>query len=108
MVAGLSRAGFAAQFRRIVGVPAAQYVTGLRRTRPEDGLTRTDETLAVISANVGYSNEYAFATASRRRHGVSLGAGGRTAEPLPGAGASEAGPDAVMIGVLQRHRCAEQ
>jgi AraC-like DNA-binding protein len=72
-LAGLSRAGFAAQFRRIVGVPAAQYVTGLRMTRAEDALIRTDDTLAVISANVGYSNEYAFATAFRRRHGVSPG-----------------------------------
>ncbi|MFJ6088049.1 cupin domain-containing protein [Streptomyces sp. NPDC092369] len=72
-LAGLSRAGFAAQFGRVVGVPPARYLTGLRMTRAEDALIGTDDTLAVIAADVGYSNEYAFATAFRRRHGRSPG-----------------------------------
>ncbi len=72
-LAGMSRAGFAAQFGRIVGVPPARYLTGLRMARAEDALIRTDDTLAVIAADVGYRNEYAFATAFRRHHGRSPG-----------------------------------
>jgi AraC-like DNA-binding protein len=41
--------------------------------RAEDALVRSDVTLAQIAAMVGYQNEYAFATAFRRRHGVSPG-----------------------------------
>ncbi|TDD57814.1 AraC family transcriptional regulator [Kribbella antibiotica] len=71
--AGLSRAAFAAQFARIVGVPAGRYLTQLRMRRAEDALSRTDQTLASIAGSVGYSNEFAFATAFRRQHGVSPG-----------------------------------
>ena len=71
--AGMSRAGFAAQFRAVVGMPPGRFLTGLRMTRAEDALIRTDDTLAVIAAQVGYGNEYAFATAFRRRHGRSPG-----------------------------------
>ncbi|MFI5732954.1 AraC family transcriptional regulator [Kribbella sp. NPDC051587] len=71
--AGLSRAAFAAQFARVVGVPAGRYLTQLRMRRAEDALSRTDLTLAAIAGSVGYSNEFAFATAFRRHHGISPG-----------------------------------
>lgn len=72
--AQMSRASFAAQFSRIVGLPPRRYVTQLRMSRSEDALTRTHETLASISVAVGYGSEYAFATAFRRTHGISPGA----------------------------------
>jgi AraC-like DNA-binding protein len=71
--AQLSRAAFAARFRELVGVSPARYLTGLRMSRAEDALVRTDATLAAIAAGVGYRNEFAFATAFRRQHDVSPG-----------------------------------
>jgi len=82
--AGLSRAAFAAQFTRIVGVPAGRYLTQLRMRRAEEALSRTDLTLAAIATKVGYTNEYAFATAFRRHHNISPGRWRRTNEALTG------------------------
>lgn len=72
-VAGVSRAAFAAGFARTVGLPPARYLTALRMSRAEESLLRTERTLAVIGAEVGYANEFAFATAFRRVHGRSPG-----------------------------------
>jgi len=72
-LAGLSRAAFAARFHQVTGQSPGSYVTSVRMQRAEDALTRSDATLAKIAANVGYRNEYAFATAFRRRHGLSPG-----------------------------------
>jgi AraC-like DNA-binding protein len=41
--------------------------------RAEDALTRTNAPLSRIAADAGYRNEYAFATAFRRLHGVPPG-----------------------------------
>ncbi|WP_018639331.1 AraC family transcriptional regulator [Parafrankia elaeagni] len=71
--AGLSRAAFAAQFHQLVGLPAGRYLTRLRMSRAQDALLRTDQPLAVIAMSVGYRNEFAFATAFRRQHGLSPG-----------------------------------
>jgi AraC-like DNA-binding protein len=72
-LAGMSRASFAARFHRVTGQSPGNYVTGVRMQCAEDQLTRTDATLAEIAAAVGYRNEYAFATAFRRRHALSPG-----------------------------------
>ena len=72
-LAGMSRASFAARFHQVTGQSPGAYVTGVRMQCAEDKLTRTDATLAEIAAAVGYRNEYAFATAFRRRHAVSPG-----------------------------------
>src|ERR1700761_2430075 len=72
-LAGMSRASFAARFRQVTGQSPGSYLTGVRMQRAEDALARTDATLAEIAAEVGYRNEYAFATAFRRRHGISPG-----------------------------------
>src|SRR6201996_3729067 len=72
-LAGMSRASFAARFRQVTGQSPGSYLTGVRMQRAEDALARTDATLAEIAAAVGYRNEYAFATAFRRRHGISPG-----------------------------------
>jgi AraC-like DNA-binding protein len=84
VAAGMSRAAFAARFRQVTGESPGGYMTGVRMQRAEDALVRTDATLAQIAASIGYRNEYAFATAFRRRHGVSPGkwrAAARTAQP---------------------------
>src|ERR1700761_210388 len=70
---GMARASFAARFRQVTGQSPGSYLTGVRMQRAEDALARTDATLAEIAAEVGYRNEYAFATAFRRRHGISPG-----------------------------------
>ena len=72
-LAGMSRASFAARFHQVTGQSPGAYVTGVRMQCAEDKLTRTDATLAEIAAAVGYRNEYAFATAFRRRHALSPG-----------------------------------
>ena len=74
----MSRAAFSARFRQVTGQPPGTYLTSVRMQRAEDELARTDATLAEIAATVGYRNEYAFATAFRRRHGVSPGKWRRT------------------------------
>ena len=89
-VAGLSRAAFAARFRQVIGQSPGAYITSVRMQRAEDELARSDATLAKIAAAVGYRNEYAFATAFRRRHSVPPGkwrAGARLTFPaLPRTG----------------------
>lgn len=72
-LAGMSRAAFTAKFKELVGRPPGRYLTDLRMSRAEDDLTRTTAPLAAIARNVGYSNEFAFATAFRRHHGTSPG-----------------------------------
>jgi len=56
-----------------VGVSPGRYLTELRMSRAEDALARTGAPLATIARNVGYSNEFAFATAFRRHSGSSPG-----------------------------------
>ena len=72
-LAGLSRAAFAARFRQLIGQSPGRYLTELRMQRAEDALVRSKATLAEIAAAVGYQNEYAFATAFRRRHSMPPG-----------------------------------
>lgn len=72
-VAQSSRSALAKRFAAVVGTPPARYLGDLRMQRAEDALVRTDETLAAIAAAVGYQNPFAFATAFRRRHGLSPG-----------------------------------
>ena len=42
-------------------------------SRTDDALARSDLTLAAIASGVGYGNAFAFATAFRRKHNLSLG-----------------------------------
>ncbi|GAA1987616.1 AraC family transcriptional regulator [Kitasatospora viridis] len=72
-VAGSSRAAFSARFTTVVGQSPARYLTALRMRRAEDALVRTDAPLARIASDAGYGNEYAFATAFRRHHGLPPG-----------------------------------
>jgi AraC-like DNA-binding protein len=57
--------------------------TCTRTQQAEDALTRTTAPLAVIARNVGYGNEFAFATAFRRHRGTSPGHWRNRFEPSP-------------------------
>jgi AraC-like DNA-binding protein len=71
--AAMSRAAFTATFRKVIGQSPGAYVTQLRMGYAEDLLLRTDAPLASVAARVGYTNEFAFATAFRRAHGLAPG-----------------------------------
>jgi len=72
-VASLSRATLARRFTERVGISPARYLAGIRMQRAEDALVRSDATLASVARSVGYQNQFAFATAFRRVHGVAPG-----------------------------------
>jgi AraC-like DNA-binding protein len=71
--AAMSRAGFAATFKEVIGQSPGTYLTELRMGHAEDALLRTDATLSTVATSVGYGNEFAFATAFRRTHGLPPG-----------------------------------
>jgi AraC-like DNA-binding protein len=71
--AGLSRAPFARRFTALVGRPPLAYLTWWRMTVAARTLRESDATVAVVARLVGYSSEFAFATAFRREHGCAPG-----------------------------------
>jgi AraC-like DNA-binding protein len=71
--AGLSRAPFARRFTDKVGQPPLGYLTWWRMTIASQMLRDTDEPLRTIAENVGYTSEFAFATAFKRQFGVPPG-----------------------------------
>ncbi|AKJ08660.1 AraC family transcriptional regulator [Streptomyces incarnatus] len=68
---GISRAGFAARFTRLVGEPPLTYLTGWRMTVAADLLRETDTTVAAVAREVGYEDPFAFSVAFKRTRGVS-------------------------------------
>ncbi|MEM9187775.1 MAG: helix-turn-helix transcriptional regulator [Myxococcota bacterium] len=68
---GLSRATFARRFREEVGEPPNRFFTKLRLERAAELLWTTDASMAQISAEVGFSTEFALSRAFKRRYGVS-------------------------------------
>lgn len=81
--AAMSRAGFAASFKQVIGKSPGIYLTELRMGHAEDALLRTNATLATIASDVGYTNEFAFATAFRRTHGLPPGQWRTAHRPTP-------------------------
>jgi len=71
--AGLSRTAFSKRFTRLVGQPPMTYLTGWRLTYGARLLRETPAPLATVARQVGYSSEFAFGGAFRRRYGVSPG-----------------------------------
>lgn len=71
--AGLSRAPFARRFSELVGRPPLSYLTWWRMTLAARLLRDSDATVATVAHRVGYTSEFAFATAFRRRHGSAPG-----------------------------------
>jgi AraC-like DNA-binding protein len=70
---GLSRAAFARRFTALVGQTPMGYLTAWRMTVAAEMLRDSDRTLAAVAREVGYDNEFAFATAFRRERGVAPG-----------------------------------
>lgn len=70
-VAGMSRSSFAHSFRRRVGETPIAYLTRWRMMSAGARLIDGSETIARISASLGYSSEHAFNTAFKRTMGQS-------------------------------------
>ncbi|MFG1606799.1 AraC family transcriptional regulator [Actinoplanes sp. NPDC049265] len=72
-VARMSRTSFARRFTNEVGVPPMTYLTDWRLSSGARLLRQTSDPLASIARRVGYSTEFAFAAAFRRRYGLPPG-----------------------------------
>ena len=71
--AGVSRTVFTRRFTASVGKPPMAYLIGWRLMRGAQLLRETEAPLSAIARQVGYSSEFAFATAFRREFGISPG-----------------------------------
>ena len=72
-VAKMSRTTFTKRFTTAVGKPPMAYVTGWRLTYAARLLRGNSAPLATIARQVGYSTEFAFASAFRREYGIAPG-----------------------------------
>ena len=70
---GLSRAAFARRFRAVSGSSPRRFLTDLRLALAASLLEANDDSLAALAAQVGYTSEFAFSRAFKRRHGVAPG-----------------------------------
>jgi AraC-like DNA-binding protein len=71
--ARLSRAPFARRFTALLGQPPLTYLTWWRMTTAARLLRHTDAPLSSIASAVGYTSEFAFANAFKRRYGTAPG-----------------------------------
>ncbi|KXK60389.1 AraC family transcriptional regulator [Micromonospora rosaria] len=71
--AGLSRAAFARRFTALLGQPPLTYLTWWRMTTAARLLHQSDTPLSAIAGRVGYTSEFAFAHAFKRRYGTAPG-----------------------------------
>lgn len=67
-IGAMSRATLARAFQQTLGQSPIAHLAEWRMALARDALLSTDATLAEIAATVGYTSEYAFATAFRRHH----------------------------------------
>lgn len=72
--AAMSRAGFAARFKDVVGVTPLAYLTRWRMHRATELLGESTQTVAEIALAVGYETESAFAKVFKRQLGATPGA----------------------------------
>uniref|UniRef100_UPI0034DB2700 helix-turn-helix transcriptional regulator n=1 Tax=Paractinoplanes polyasparticus TaxID=2856853 RepID=UPI0034DB2700 len=72
-VAGMPRAGFSRRFHALLGEPPMAYVLNRRLSHAAVLLRTTRDPHSVVARQVGYANEFAFATAFRRRFGIAPG-----------------------------------
>ncbi|GAB22578.1 putative AraC family transcriptional regulator [Gordonia polyisoprenivorans NBRC 16320 = JCM 10675] len=71
--AKLSRAAFARRFTTVTGVPPLSYLTTWRMTLAKEALASSPASLAAIAGQVGYADEFSFATAFKREVGEAPG-----------------------------------
>ncbi|KQS59417.1 AraC family transcriptional regulator [Rhizobium sp. Leaf371] len=74
----MSRSAFFDRFRRQVGVPPMEYVTGWRMAIAKDLLIRREAPLVEIATRIGYASASAFNVAFTRHVGVTPGVFART------------------------------
>ena len=74
----MSRSAFFERFRREVGIPPKEYVTGWRMALAKDLLLRRETPLVEIASRVGYSSVSAFSVAFTRHAGIPPGVFART------------------------------
>ncbi|MEW9533039.1 helix-turn-helix transcriptional regulator [Microbispora sp. NPDC049125] len=84
--AGLSRAAFSRRFTTLIGQPPLTYLTWWRMTAAARLLRETDAPLAEVATRIGYTSEFAFATAFKREYGIAPGKYRRQSEPNAGSG----------------------
>ena len=70
---GLSRAAFARRFAAVSGRSPVRYLSELRLALAASLLESTDDSLAELASRVGYTSEFAFSRAFKRKHGVAPG-----------------------------------
>lgn len=65
---GMSRSGFAARFRKLVGVPPLRYLMGWRMTLAAERLLGDEAcTIGEVARSVGYESEAAFTVTFKKR-----------------------------------------
>ena len=69
-VAGMSTAHFATRFKQATGLPPHEAVIRLRLARSKELLADESQTIAAISAELGFSSQAHFTTVFRQRFGV--------------------------------------
>lgn len=67
---GMSRAGFAARFKQVVGMPPLDYLQRWRIVAAGRELRSGNRTVASVAAEWGYASESAFSTAFKRITGL--------------------------------------
>ncbi|MBX5154504.1 AraC family transcriptional regulator [Rhizobium lentis] len=80
--AGMSRSSFANHFRRRVGETPMSYLTQRRMMSAAERLSQGRESIAQISASLGYASEHSFNTAFKRVMGLPPRQFGRGKEQL--------------------------
>ncbi|MFD8563541.1 AraC family transcriptional regulator [Streptosporangium canum] len=71
--AGLSRAAFSRRFTTLIGQPPLTYLTWWRMTTAARLLRQSDASLGEVATRIGYTSEFAFATAFKREYGTAPG-----------------------------------
>ena len=72
-VAGLSRSHFSRAFQASTGLPPQEYIIHRRLSRAREMLVETEESVAQIAAQTGFSSQAHLSTAFKKRLGLSPG-----------------------------------